>query len=78
VAGLAKLEYRPGEEFMRLFVAACVARHFEGFKPQDLANVINGQLMCTAEARVDCRSEQCYTRAWQALRSWSTSPRRSS
>jgi hypothetical protein len=45
VAGLAKLEYRPEAEFMRLFVAACMARHFEGFKPRDLANVINGELM---------------------------------
>jgi hypothetical protein len=27
---------------MRLFVAVCTARRFEGFNPQDLSNVING------------------------------------
>jgi hypothetical protein len=43
VTGLAKLEYRPEEEFMRLFVAACMASRFEGFKPQDLSNVMNGE-----------------------------------
>jgi hypothetical protein len=42
VAGLAKLEYQPEAEFMRLFVAACTAMRFEGFAPQALANVING------------------------------------
>jgi hypothetical protein len=61
VAALAKLEYRPEAEFMRLFVAACTARHFEGFAPQALANVINGDHMCTAATRVDCRSERHYT-----------------
>jgi hypothetical protein len=50
--GLAKLEYRPEEEFMRLFVAACKAMRFEGFKPQELSNVINGKLVLTAEVRV--------------------------
>jgi hypothetical protein len=43
VAGLAKLEYQPEAEFMRLFVAACVTLHFEGFKPQNLSNVIHGE-----------------------------------
>jgi hypothetical protein len=43
VAGLAKLEYKPEEEFMRLFVAACTANAFEGFAPQALSNVINGE-----------------------------------
>jgi hypothetical protein len=43
VAGLAKLEYRPEAEFMRLFVAACMASRFEGFDPQALSNVINGE-----------------------------------
>jgi hypothetical protein len=43
VTGLAKLEYRPEAEFMRQFVAACMARHFEGFNPLDLALVINGK-----------------------------------
>jgi hypothetical protein len=54
VTGLAKLEYQPEAEFMRLFVAACTAMRFEGFAPQALANVINGEHTCTAEARV-CR-----------------------
>jgi hypothetical protein len=43
MAGLAKLEYQPQAEFMRLFVAACMTMRFEGFKPQELANVINGE-----------------------------------
>jgi hypothetical protein len=47
VAGLAKLEYQPKAEFMRLFVAACMASRFEGFVPQALSNVINGEHMCT-------------------------------
>jgi hypothetical protein len=41
-AALAKLEYRPETDFMTLFVAACMATRFEGFKPQELSNVING------------------------------------
>jgi hypothetical protein len=61
VTGLAKLEYRPEAEFMRLFVAACMTSRLEGFKAQNLANVINGELIYTAEARVDCRSERRYT-----------------
>jgi hypothetical protein len=65
MAGLAKLEYRPEAEFMRLFVAACMASRFEGFKPQNLANVINGELMYTAVARVDCRSGRRGTSAWR-------------
>jgi hypothetical protein len=44
LAGLAKLEYRPGDEFMGLFVRACTAMQLEGFTPQDLSNVINGEL----------------------------------
>jgi hypothetical protein len=56
VAGLAKLEYRPEEEFMRLFVAACVTSRFEGFNPQSLSNVLNGELLYTAQARVNCVS----------------------
>jgi hypothetical protein len=43
MTGLAKLERKPGEEFMRLFVWACTARRFEGFNSQDLSNVINGE-----------------------------------
>jgi hypothetical protein len=52
MTGLAKLEYQPGEEFMRLFVRACTASRFEGFIPQDLSNVINGEYRCTAEAKI--------------------------
>jgi hypothetical protein len=47
VTGLAKLEYQPEAEFMRLFVAACTAMRFEGFNPQDLSNVINGEYVCS-------------------------------
>jgi hypothetical protein len=43
MAGLAKLEYRPEAEFMRQFVVTCLARRFEGFVPQALSNVINGE-----------------------------------
>jgi hypothetical protein len=43
MTGLAKLERKPGEEFMRLFVGACTARRFEGFVPQALSNVLNGE-----------------------------------
>jgi hypothetical protein len=42
VAGLAKLDHHPGDEFLELFVDACMATRLQGFKPQDLANVING------------------------------------
>jgi hypothetical protein len=28
---------------MRLFVAACMTSRFEGFKPQNLSNVIHGE-----------------------------------
>jgi hypothetical protein len=72
------LEYRPEEEFMRLFVAACVARRFEGFAPQNLSNAIHGEYKCSAEARVDYRSKRRLTCAWQAWQSWSTGLRRSS
>jgi hypothetical protein len=40
---LAKLEYRPEAEFMRLFVEVCMATRLPGFKPQELALVINGE-----------------------------------
>jgi hypothetical protein len=56
--GLAKLEYRPEEEFLRLFVEVCMTSRLEGFKPQELSNVINGELVYTAEAaRVSCSLE---------------------
>jgi hypothetical protein len=61
MAGLAKLEYKPEAEFMRLFVEVCTTSRLEGFNPQDLSNVINGELICTAEARVNCRFERWYT-----------------
>jgi hypothetical protein len=43
VTGFAKLEYPPGDEFMRLFARACTAMQLEGFEPQHLANVMNGE-----------------------------------
>jgi hypothetical protein len=50
VTGLAKLEYRPEAEFMRMFVAACMASRFQGLNPLDLAHVINGEHAgCTCE-----------------------------
>jgi hypothetical protein len=42
--GFAKLGYLPGNEFMGLFVRTCTAMQLEGFNPQELANVINGEL----------------------------------
>jgi hypothetical protein len=42
VAGFAKLKYSPVEEFMWLYVEACMATRLEDFAPQALANVING------------------------------------
>jgi hypothetical protein len=44
-AGFAKLEYRPGDEFMKLFVKTCTAMQLEGFEPQHLANIINGEAL---------------------------------
>jgi hypothetical protein len=41
--GLAKLECKPWDEFMRLYVAAYTARSFEGFMPKELASVIIGE-----------------------------------
>jgi hypothetical protein len=46
VTGLAKLEYKPEADFMRQFVAACMASRFEDFNPQELSNVINGEYVC--------------------------------
>jgi hypothetical protein len=48
---LAKLDHHPGKAFLELFVDACMARKLQGFKPQDLSNVISGEyrsvgLMC--------------------------------
>jgi hypothetical protein len=41
--GFAKLGYPPGKEFMGLFVRTCTAMQLEGFTPQHLANVMNGE-----------------------------------
>jgi hypothetical protein len=43
LAGFAKLNYRPDEEFMGLFVRTCTAMQLEGFNPQELANLMNGK-----------------------------------
>jgi hypothetical protein len=43
LTGFAKLEYRPGDEFIGLFVRTCTAMQLEGFDPQALANVMNGE-----------------------------------
>jgi hypothetical protein len=42
INGLATLEHRPGKAFLESFTEVCVGRGFEGFKPQELANIING------------------------------------
>jgi hypothetical protein len=57
---LAKLRYQPEVEFMRLFVAACSAMHFDAFKPQELAIVINGEYVCVrlrSRSSTVCRSD---------------------
>jgi hypothetical protein len=43
VAGLAKLEHHPGDAFLELFVDVCMAMKLQGFKPQELSNLINGE-----------------------------------
>jgi hypothetical protein len=43
VAGLAKLDHHPGDAFLELFVDACTATRLQGFDPQALANIINGE-----------------------------------
>jgi hypothetical protein len=42
-AGFAKLGHQPGAEFIELLVSTCVAMELRGFKPQHLANTINGE-----------------------------------
>jgi hypothetical protein len=42
-AGFAKLDHNPGDAFLGLFVDACMATRLQGFKPQELSNVINGK-----------------------------------
>jgi hypothetical protein len=43
--GFAKFEarYKPGKEFMELFVRKCVAMELKDFDPQALANIMNGE-----------------------------------
>jgi hypothetical protein len=43
VAGFAKLNHNPRTAFLELFVDVCMATKLQGFKPQELANVINGE-----------------------------------
>jgi hypothetical protein len=40
--GFAKFGHDPGRAFLEVFVDACLASRLKGFKPQELANVING------------------------------------
>jgi hypothetical protein len=42
-AGFAKLDHHPGDAFLELFVDVCMATRLEGFKPQALSTVINGE-----------------------------------
>jgi hypothetical protein len=42
-AGFAKLDHNPGKAFLELFVDACVTTKLQGFNPQNLANVVNGE-----------------------------------
>jgi hypothetical protein len=68
IAGFAKLEHHPGEAFMRLFVDACTASELKGFKPQPLANILNGKEGPSDYKRlVDCRSDPLATlQDWQS------------
>jgi hypothetical protein len=43
MAGFAKLNHNPRPAFLELFVDACMATRLQGFKPQALSNVINGE-----------------------------------
>jgi hypothetical protein len=44
--GFAKFEarYKPDKEFMELFVRMCEDIGFQGFRPQHLGNIINGEI----------------------------------
>jgi hypothetical protein len=42
-AGFAKLDHHPGKAFLELFVNTCMAKKLQGFDPQALSNVINGE-----------------------------------
>jgi hypothetical protein len=53
--GLARLGFRPEEDFMNLVVDACMARGFEDFASQELPPVIEGeQQSCERGQRFDC------------------------
>jgi hypothetical protein len=43
MAGFAKLNHNLGPVFLELFVDACMATRLQGFNPQNLSNVINGE-----------------------------------
>jgi hypothetical protein len=43
MAGFAKLNHNPRPAFLELFVDACMATRLEGFMPQALSIVINGE-----------------------------------
>jgi hypothetical protein len=81
--GFAKLEYRPGEEFIGLFVRTCTAMQLEGFNPQALASIINGESYGLRPVNdetwksVLCDAFMAGTFR-QALRSWSIRQARSS
>jgi hypothetical protein len=42
-AGIAKIGHRPGSAILELFVDICMATKLQGFNPQNLSNVINGE-----------------------------------
>jgi hypothetical protein len=46
--GFAKLGHDPGRVFLEVFVDACLASKLQGFKSQELANVISGEYACLA------------------------------
>ena len=41
--GLAKLEHKPKDAFLKLFTSACMEGQMRGFNGQDLSNVIHGE-----------------------------------
>jgi hypothetical protein len=42
-AGFAKVDHHPGDAFLELVVDACMGTRLQGFDPQALANIINGE-----------------------------------
>jgi hypothetical protein len=43
MAALAKMGHHPGGPFMELLVDTCTGMGLNGFKPQGLANILNGE-----------------------------------